>query len=126
MRKGSCADFFLLKTLGFYLLFILTYPVITAEVVPAKGKSNEAAIALQKLGFNILHIGESITIGAEQGKFEEIFKIELMEISKEVFPRLGADAKKTFHKHDGPIIIPEKLKTVIQAVYFQEPPDLFI
>ena len=100
--------------------------MITAEVVPAKGKSNEAAIALQKLGFNILHIGESITIGAEQGKFEEIFKIELMEISKEVFPRLGADAKKTFHKHDGPIIIPEKLKTVIQAVYFQEPPDLFI
>ena len=115
-----------LKTLGFYLIFTLTYPVITAEVVPVKGKSTEAAMALQRLGFQVLHIGESVTIGAEQDKFEEIFKIELIETSKEVFPGLGADAEKTFHKPDGPVVVPENLKPLIEAVYFQEPPDLFI
>jgi hypothetical protein len=115
-----------LNTLGFYLTFTLTYPVITAEVVPVKGKSTEAALALQRLGFQVLHVGESVTIGAEKDKFEEIFKIELMKTSKAVFPGLGADAEKTYHKPDGPVVLPGNLKTLVEAVYFQEPPDLFI
>lgn len=115
-----------LKTLSFYLVSKLTYHVITAEVVPVKGKSTEAAMELQRLGFQVLHIGESVTIGAEQEKFEETFEVELVKTSKEVFPGLGADAEKTFLKPDGPVVLPEKLKTLVEAVHFQEPPDLFV
>lgn len=100
--------------------------MITAEVVPVKGKSTEAAMELQRLGFQVLHIGESVTIGAEQEKFEETFEVELVKTSKEVFPGLGADAEKTFLKPDGPVVLPEKLKTLVEAVHFQEPPDLFV
>lgn len=100
--------------------------MITAEVVPVKGKSTEAAMALQRLGFQVLHIGDSVTIGAEQDRFEEIFKIDLIKTSKEVFPGLRADAEKTFHKPDRAVVLPENLKSLIEAVHFQEPPEFFI
>ncbi len=65
---------------------MLTCHVITAEVVPVKGKSTEAAMALQRLGFQVLHIGESVTVGAEQDRFEKVFDIDLLKTTKEVFP----------------------------------------
>ena len=63
--------------------------MITAEIIPYVEKTPETVAALQKTGFQILSIRESITIGGEQKLFEHFLKNNLLKLSKDSFPNLS-------------------------------------
>lgn len=97
--------------------------MLSAEVIPTPGKNTEAAMALQKLGFSILHIGQSITIAGKQKLFEQVFKTKLLKMSKDILPSLPPSTATEFFKPEKPPAIPEELKLLIRDVVFPEPPE---
>lgn len=99
--------------------------MITAEVIPIANKSTETVTALQKAGFRVLSIGESITIEGEQRFFEQFFKIKLLKLSKDTLPGLPKPAETEFYQPETPPIIPDELKSLISDVVFPEPPEYF-
>ncbi|MCW4049353.1 MAG: hypothetical protein NWE89_06400 [Candidatus Bathyarchaeota archaeon] len=100
--------------------------MITAEVIPIIGKKNEAALALQREGFKILHIGQSVTIAGDKDLFEKTLQIKLTKTSKKILRDLPEPAVTEYYQTKDQPSIPEKLKSLIKEIYFQEPPEFFI
>lgn len=94
--------------------------MLTAEVVPIPEK-NVVALALQRQGFKVLSIGETITIGGELSLFEKFFAIKMERRSKDGL--LGA--KIEFYKPATSPLIPDEFKSLIKEVLFPEPPEYF-
>lgn len=99
--------------------------MLTAEVIPAAKKSTEAAMALQRVGFRVLSIGESITITGEKKLFEQFFGIKLLKLSKDILPGLPKPTETEFYKPETPPIIPKEFASLIRDVVFPEPPEYF-
>jgi len=99
--------------------------MITAEVTPKDSKTTEAALALQNMGFEVLHIGQSITIKGEQSLFEETFSVKLVKKSRDVMPDLLKNTKTEFFESQNRPIIPEGLKSLMEDIVFPEPANLF-
>ncbi|MHA2233562.1 MAG: hypothetical protein ACXAB4_13855 [Candidatus Hodarchaeales archaeon] len=99
--------------------------MISAEVIPIAKKSTEAAIALQRLGFRVLSIGESITISGEQKLFEQVFKVNLIKQARDALPNLPKSAETAFHMPETPPIIPDEFKSLIRDILFPEPPEYY-
>ncbi len=98
--------------------------MLTAEVIPVSEK-DLAALALQRKGFKILSIGDTITIGGEPELFEVVFKMELEKRSKDVLTGIPDKAKIVYFKPITPPSIPDDFKFLIKEVLFPEPPEYF-
>jgi hypothetical protein len=109
----------------FYSLLDLMLYMITAEVIPIAEKSAEAAKALQRVGFQVLSIGEIITIAGEQKLFEQFFRTKLLKLSKVILPGLPKPAKTEFFRPETPPFIPDEVESLIRDVVFPEPPEYF-
>jgi hypothetical protein len=103
---------------------IFSYYMLTAEVIPS-GEKNAVALALQRHGFRILSIGETITIGGEPEIFEKFFKVKMERHSKDVLPSIPGQAKAEFYMPRTPPVIPEEFRALIKEVLFPEPPEFF-
>jgi len=108
-----------------YLTIEFILSMLTAEVIPIAKKSTEAAMALQRVGFKILSIGQSITITGEQRLFEQFFKTKLIKLSKNVLPGLEKPAETEFFRPETPLVIPSGFRSLIKDVVFAEPPEYF-
>lgn len=53
----------------------MTENIISAEIEPMPNKANQAAIALQRMGFKVLHIGLTISVQGPQSLCESIFNV---------------------------------------------------
>ncbi len=98
--------------------------MITAEVIPMVEK-NVVALALQRQGFKIISIRETITIGGEREMFEKFFKMEMKRYSKDVLPGMPTPTEVEFYKPVTPPAIPDKFRALIKEVLFPEPPEFF-
>jgi hypothetical protein len=98
--------------------------MLTAEVISI-GEKNAVALALQRYGFRVLSIGETITIGGEPKLFENFFKMKMARLTKDVLPGIPGPAKAKFYKPVTPPVIPEEFKSLIKEVLFPEPPVFF-
>ncbi len=99
--------------------------MITAEVIPVPNKRAQAATALQRAGFRVLAVGESITISAETNLFESFFGIRLIKQRKQVVRGLPESAGKEFFRPEKLPIIPREFASLIKDVVFPEPPEYF-
>ena len=98
--------------------------MLTAEVISI-GEKNAVALALQRHGFRVLSIGETITIGGEPETFEKFFKVKMERRTKDVLPGIPGPAKAEFYRHVTLPVIPEEFKALIKEVLFPEPPEFF-
>ena len=98
--------------------------MLTADVIPLKDK-NVVALKLQEQGFDILSIGETITIKGSPERFEKFFNMKMEKTSKSVLSGISDSAKVEYYKPLTPPSIPEEFKYLIKEVFFPEPPEYF-
>jgi len=98
--------------------------MLTADVIPIKDK-NVVALKLQEEGFDILSIGETITIKGSSERFEKFFNMKMEKISKSVLSGISNSAKVEYYKPLTPPSIPKEFKYLIKEVFFPEPPEYF-
>ncbi|MEV0612706.1 hypothetical protein AB0I81_05210 [Nonomuraea sp. NPDC050404] len=72
---------------------------LSAEVEAAPGRQSQAATALSRLGFKVLHIGTTISVSAPRQVWEQAFGLPQTEV-------------------------PGELSELVIGVHFQGPPDL--
>lgn len=97
--------------------------MLTADVVPVKNK-NVVALKLQEQGFDILSIGETITIKGSPEKFEDFFNMKLEKTSKSALPGL-TDSMVEYYRPVTQPLIPEEFELLIKEIFFPEPPEYF-
>lgn len=96
---------------------------VPAEVVPHKGKAQPAALALQRLGFRILHIGTTISVEGAAHLWESVFNVSFTMEKKGVIDALP-DATITYPRAvTADIKYPETVKDLVKEVIFVEPPE---
>lgn len=98
--------------------------IIAAEVEPQLNQEKKAALALQRLGFQILHIGQTLSVQAPQSLWESTFNLEFEQRQKKVMAEIE-DTVTYSQVQTGVVQIPEELQPYILNVYFVEPPQLF-
>lgn len=102
----------------------MTKHMIAAEIEPTKGQASQAALALQRLGFRVLHIGPTVSVQAPESLWKTTFRMSFAPAKK----KLGreTDSEVTFHKPaDTEAIIPASLEKLVAQVMFVEPPEYF-
>ena len=97
---------------------------VAAEIEPLPSQSNQAALALQRLGFRILHIGSTISVQADRSLWESTFNVSFKEEKKTVMAEIESEVTYlraiTETQH-----IPEELKSLISELMFVEPPEFY-
>lgn len=96
--------------------------VVSAEIKPVPGKANQAALALQRLGFRILHIGATISVQAPEPLWSSTFNVSFKAATKTVLPEI--DRRVRYQKAEG-LRIPPELADLVEEVAFSEPPELY-
>jgi hypothetical protein len=100
--------------------------MIGAEVVPQAGKAVEAAKALQKLGFKVLHIGNtSVSVQGRESDWRDNFSVTFESRSKQQHSVSKADAASYRRPVQDPVPVPVGLSELIASVAFVEPPEFF-
>lgn len=98
--------------------------IVSAEIEPFPNQANQAAIALQRLGFRILHIGPTISVQAPREVWESTFNVSFEPQQRTVMPEI--DSQTTYLRAStDDLRIPEELQSLIAGVMFAEPPELY-
>lgn len=99
--------------------------LIAAEIEPLPNRANQAALALQRLGFRILHIGPTISVQAHETLWASTFNVSFEPREKTVLPEVEG-AEVTYQKAvTEDMRIPPELQNLIAEVMFVEPPELY-
>jgi hypothetical protein len=98
--------------------------MLTADIIPIQDK-NVVALKLQEQGFDILSIGETITIEGSPEKFESFFNMKMEKTSKSALPGVNDSTKLEYYRPIVPPSIPEEFRSLIKEVFFPEPPEYF-
>jgi hypothetical protein len=102
---------------------MMSQDLISAEVQPQPDQANQAALAMQRLGFRILHIGPTISVQASRSQWESTFKVSFEEATKSSFAIGSATAYLRVITDQ--LEIPSELEKLITDVIFVEPPDFY-
>lgn len=98
--------------------------LVSAEIAPVPNQANQAALALQRLGFRILHIGPTISVQAPRSLWESTFNVSFQAERKTTLAE--TDSEVTYLRADtADLVIPEALGGVVAEVIFVEPPEFF-
>jgi hypothetical protein len=98
---------------------------IGAEVVPQPGKAVEAAKALQKLGFRVLHVGRtSVSVDGPEALWKAHFPVTFASRAEPPGPGGGRPGSYRRPVQD-PVPVPAGLGELVAAVAFAVPPELF-
>lgn len=101
----------------------MTEKIISAEVESLPNKANQAAIALQRLGFKILHIGLTISVQGPQSLWESIFNVSF-ETRKKIIIAEVEGGEVTFQMAlTENMRIPLELEDLVSNLMFTEPPE---
>jgi len=102
----------------------MSNPNIAAEIIPQPDQAQHAAKALQKLGFRVLQIGETVSVQAPAEVWKKTFDVSFAKESKK---RLSISPRSTieYAVPKGTVRVPESLGTLISDVHFVQPPELF-
>jgi hypothetical protein len=99
--------------------------MIPAEVEPRPSQAHQAALALQRLGFRVLHIGPTISVQGPQALWESTFHVSFEQRRKTVLREVEGGEVTYPHARTETLGIPPELQHLIAAVLFVEPPELF-
>jgi hypothetical protein len=100
--------------------------VIGAEIVPVPGKAIESAKALQKLGFKVLHLGNtSVSVEGPEAIWQQNFPVTFEVRTKR--PHANSAGQEVSYRRplQDPVPIPVGLHELIASVAFVEPPEFF-
>lgn len=99
--------------------------IISAEVEPVQSQANQAALALQRLGFRILHIGPTISVQGPQSLWESAFNVSFEPKKKTVVAEAdGGEVTYQKARVEG-MRIPADLQNLVAGVMFAEPPEFY-
>ena len=105
------------------------YPVeaqsIPAEIVPVSGKVNAAALALQRLGFRIRHIGVTISVEGPEALWKSVFDVSFETRKKRVVSEIEGGDVTYRSAITEKMKIPADLEQSIADVAFMEPPGFY-
>ncbi len=98
--------------------------IISAEIEPLPNQANHAALALQRLGFRILHIGPTISVQGPRSLWESTFNVSFEPKKKTVVAEV-VGGEVTYPKAlTENMRIPPELQNLVTEVMFVEPPEL--
>lgn len=99
--------------------------IIAAEIKPLRNQAKQAALALQRKGFQILHIGLTISVQGPQSLWKSIFNVSFEPQKKTVLTVLEK-GEVTYQKAiTKDMRIPVDLQEMIEEVFFVEPSELY-
>lgn len=99
--------------------------IISAEVQPSLNHATQAALALQRLGFRILHIGPTISVQGSEALWTSVFNVSFETRKKTALPRVEG-SEVTYRKAlTENLKIPTELQPLISGVMFVEPPEFY-
>jgi hypothetical protein len=99
--------------------------IISAEIESLPNQAKQAALALQRLGFRILHIGPTISVEGQQSLWESTFNVSFEPQKKTVLAEMEK-GEVTYQKAQiENIHFPKELQGLIAEVMFVEPPELY-
>lgn len=99
---------------------------ISAEVEPEPNQGNQAALALQRLGFRILHIGPTISVQGPESLWVTTFGVSFKPQKKTVVAELEEQGEVTYQKAlTEHMHLPPELQNLVAAVMFVEPPEFY-
>lgn len=96
---------------------------IPAEIHPADGRGQEAALAMQRLGFKVLHIGPTISVEGPRSLWESTFQVTFESQTKTTMEGVEETSFQRASKER--MAFPDELKGLADDVMFVEPPELF-
>lgn len=96
--------------------------MISAEVTPMPDKATQAAQALQRLGFRIMHIGPTISVQGSRSLWKSTFQISFESRKKTISAEAEVEATYPEARVEEAQIPPE-LKALISDIAFVEPPE---
>lgn len=99
--------------------------MISAEIQPLPSQAQQAAKALQNLGFRILHIGTTISVQAPRQLWESTFNVSFVPQRKTVMPEIERGDVTYQRAVTENMRIPAQLQNVIAEVMFVEPPEFY-
>jgi len=98
---------------------------IAAEITPQSGQAKAAALALQRLGFRVLHIGPTISVEGPETLWQSVFDVSFKIQSKDILRDMPG-GETTYRKAiTDDMAIPADLQPLISDVAFVEPPELY-
>ena len=99
--------------------------MIAAEIEPAPNRANQAALALQHLGFRILHIGPTISVQGPESLWVSTFNVSFVPRKKTTVAGIEG-SEVTYQKAlvEG-MQTPAELQPLIAEVMFAEPPEFY-
>jgi len=98
--------------------------VIAAEVTPLPNQAQQAALAMQRLGFRILHIGPTISVQGPQVLWESTFNVTFEPRQKIIIAEVD-EGTVTYQQAMTDVHIPPELQTLMEDVVFVEPPEFY-
>lgn len=98
--------------------------MIAAEIRPADGKAEVAARELQHLGFRVHHVGDTVSVDADEALWSNVFGARFEDVDRKTGD--GPLPAETFRRVvKGTLRIPPELRTFIDEVALIEPPEFF-
>lgn len=98
--------------------------LVAAEITPRSGKEQEAARALQTMGFRVHAVGATISVDAPRKLWKAAFGARFAPARREKRPPAGAE---TSTPRVSPVAfqVPAALEPLVERVVFVELPELF-
>jgi hypothetical protein len=96
---------------------------VAAEIEPVPNRASELALALQRLGFKVLHIGATISIQGAPDLWRAVFSAEFEEVERKALDLPGSETRYLKVK-EGTVRIPPDLQPLLSSVSIAVPPDL--
>ena len=99
--------------------------VVAAEVIPVPNQAQQAALAMQRLGLRVLHIGPTISVQGPQLLWESTFNVTFEARQKTIVAEV-AGGTVTYQKAlTETMRTPPELQNLIEDVVFVEPPEFY-
>ena len=99
--------------------------MISAEIEATPNQASKAAIALQRLGFRVLHIGTTISVEGPQSLWETTFNVSFEARRKAIIEGVGGGEVVYQKAITENMRIPPELRDHIKEVMFVEPPEFY-
>ncbi len=99
--------------------------LIAAEIEPVSNQARQAALALQRLGFRILHLGQTISVQGPQSLWESTFNVSFEPREKTLVA--GVEGSRVTYQKAliENVRIPSELRHLVVGVMFVEPPEFY-
>lgn len=99
--------------------------MIAAEIEPVADRARQTALALQRLGFRILHIGPTISVQGPKSLWEATFNVSFEPQTKAVLQG-ATEVQVTYQRAVVENMrVPAEVGDLVAAVMFAEPPELY-